>query len=88
MTADDIAVLRPRHRADDRPALARAGRAPFDRERQFCAGLGMRREPDVVGAIGTVHRVNPKRQKTRRNGGPLYHELKKVARFIARNRQL
>ena len=32
--------------------------------------------------------MNPKRQKTRRNDGPLYHELKKVVRFPARNRQL
>jgi len=32
--------------------------------------------------------MNPKSQKTRRNGGPLYNELKKVVRFIARNRQL
>jgi hypothetical protein len=88
MTTDDIAVLRPRYRADDRPALARACRTPFDRERQFCAGLRMRREPDVIGAIGTIHRMNPKRRKTRRNDGPFHRELKKVVRFNARNQEL
>jgi hypothetical protein len=34
----------------------------------------------VVGAIGTVHRMNPKRQKTRLNDGPFHHELKKIVR--------
>jgi hypothetical protein len=48
----------------------------------------MRREPDVVGAIGTIHRMSPKRQKTRLNDGPLHHELKKVVRFPARNQEL
>jgi hypothetical protein len=48
----------------------------------------MRREPDVVGAIGTIHRMNPKRRKTRRNDGPFHHELKKVVRFNARNQEL
>ena len=32
MGADHVAVLRTRHRADDRPALARAGGAPGNRE--------------------------------------------------------
>jgi hypothetical protein len=48
----------------------------------------MGREPDVVGAIGTVHRMNPKRQRTRLSDGPLHHELKKIVRFLARNQEL
>jgi hypothetical protein len=32
--------------------------------------------------------MNPKRQKTRRNDGPLHYELKKVVRFNARNQEL
>ena len=37
VTTDDVAVLRPRDRADDRPALARTGRTPNDGERRLCA---------------------------------------------------
>src|SRR5271169_6968853 len=56
MAADDVAVLRMRDRADDGPAFACSRRAPFDREAQFCSGLGMRSEPDMFSAIWQVHR--------------------------------
>ena len=32
--------------------------------------------------------MDPKRQKTRLNDGPLHYELKKIVRFPARNREL
>jgi len=38
--ADDVAILRPGYRTDDRPALARAGRSPLDREFELPPGAG------------------------------------------------
>ena len=40
MGADHVAVLRPRHRADDRSAFARAGRAPVDGKLHLRPGTG------------------------------------------------
>ena len=55
MTADDVAILRLRHRTDDRAALARGRRTPFDRKAQLRPGLGMRGEPDMFTAIRPIH---------------------------------
>ena len=56
MGADDIAVLRAGYRADDRTALARAGRAPLDRELELASRRRMRGDPDMINPIGTSHR--------------------------------
>src|SRR5580692_594202 len=56
MGADDVAVLRAGYRADDRTALARAGRAPLDRELELAARRRMRSDPDMVNPVGTSHR--------------------------------
>ena len=55
MAADDIAVARSRHRADDRPAIARTGGTPVNREPRFAAGLGMRGEANMIGSVQTGH---------------------------------
>ena len=65
MGADDVAVGRVRHRADDRAALLRVGGAPADRE----AGgggvrLGMGGEPDMGRAVGRGHRELPRLERT------------------------
>ena len=52
MGADDVAVLEPRHRADDRSALARRGRAPMNRKARLAARLRMGGQADVIGAVG------------------------------------
>ena len=55
MTADHVAILRLRHRTDDRAARARGRRTPFDRKAQVRSGLGMRGEPDMFTAIRPIH---------------------------------
>ena len=60
MGADDVAILRARHRADDRSALARGGGAPLDREAQLGARRRMRGNADMVNPIGTSHHDSPR----------------------------
>ena len=55
MTADYVAMLRLGHRADDRAAIARGRRTPFDWEAQLRSGLGMRGEPDMFTAVRPIH---------------------------------
>jgi hypothetical protein len=52
MGADHVAVLRARHRADHRSALARAGRAPGDREVELGTRRRVRRNANMVNPIG------------------------------------
>ena len=59
MGADDIAVLRARHRTNDGPAFTRAGCAPADREFKFGTRRGVRGYPNMVNPIGTSHRNGP-----------------------------
>ncbi len=54
MRTDDIAVARPRYRADHRAAFARGCRAPVNGEAKLAAGLGMRGEADMIGTIDRV----------------------------------
>ena len=56
VAADDIAVVRAGHRADDRTAFARAGRPPLDREVEFASRGRMRGDPDMVNSVGRGHR--------------------------------
>ena len=60
VAADGVAVAGPRHRADDRAALARGRRAPVDREARLAAGLRMRGDADMVGSVRAIHFTNPK----------------------------
>jgi hypothetical protein len=55
MTADYVAMLRLGHRADDRAAIARGRRTPFDWKAQLRSGLGMRGEPDMFNAVRPIH---------------------------------
>ena len=55
MGPDDVAILRARHRADYRSALARAGGTPLDREGELGARRRMRGNAYVVNPIGTSH---------------------------------
>jgi hypothetical protein len=70
VAADDVAVLRPRHRADDRTALARGRRVPADRKALLGARRRMGGEADVVGAVRASHgsgpEVRPKMMTARR----------------------
>ena len=59
MGADDIAILRARHRANHRPALARAGCAPADREVKLGPRSRVRSNTNMVNPIGTSHRNGP-----------------------------
>ena len=71
MGADDVAVMKPRHRADDRSPRASRGRAPVDREARLAARLRMGGETDVIGAVGRHVRSvagKPNSPATRRCG--------------------
>ena len=70
MRADDVAVLRPRHRADDGSALARRRRAPGNGKARLGARRRMRGEANMVGAVRTAHDRCPKMPTARRSGGP------------------
>ena len=70
MAADDVAVAGPRHRADDRAALARGRRAPVDREARLAAGLRMRGETDMIRSVRAIHFTNPKSHRPAGGGGP------------------
>ena len=70
MGADDVAVLRTRHRADHRPAFARAGSAPVDREVKLGARCRVRGNPDMVNPIGASHRNGPRSNGPRNGDGP------------------
>src|SRR5882724_4259678 len=56
MAADDVAILRTRHRADHRSAFARAGCAPVDREAVLGTRCRVRGNPDMVNQVRTSHR--------------------------------
>jgi len=60
MAADDIAMLRPGHRADDRPAFAGVRSAPANRKAQFAARLRMGGEANMVDAVGGHFAVSGK----------------------------
>jgi hypothetical protein len=64
VAADDITVTRAGYGADDRPPLARIGRAPLDRQTWLAIRLGMRSEAYVIGAIRSRH-CNAKKQTAR-----------------------
>ena len=87
MAADDIAILRVGHRSDDWPARVRGLCTPFNREAQLCSGLRMRGEPDMFGAIGTVHR-KLESQTTRRDDGPCLNQQNEIARLWRRESEL
>ena len=59
MRADDVAVLRARHSADHRSAFARAGCAPGNREFKLGTRCRVRRNANMINAIGTSHRHEP-----------------------------
>src|SRR5262249_36228609 len=50
MGADDVAVMKPRHRADHRTALARGRRPPVDGKARLALRMGG--QADVIGAVG------------------------------------
>ena len=54
--ADDVAVSRPRHGADDGSALACCRRTPGDREAGLCPRCRVGGEPNMIGPVGTGHR--------------------------------
>ena len=59
MGPDDVAILRTRHRANHRSALARAGCAPGDREVELGTWRRVRGNTNMVNPIGTSHRHYP-----------------------------
>ena len=69
MTADYVAMLRLGHSADDRAAIARGRRTPFDWKAQLRSGFGMRGEPDMFTAVRSFIKTKPESYTTRRNGG-------------------
>ena len=76
MAADHVAVLRPRHRADDRPALARASSAPLQREMMLGAWHRVRGQANVIRAVGASHRTaTPKTATARLDDGPEHNEF-------------
>ncbi|CCD99338.1 hypothetical protein BRAS3809_2590011 [Bradyrhizobium sp. STM 3809] len=76
MAADDVAILRPRHRADHRAALARACRAPVEREVMLGAWHRVRGQADVIRAVGASHRTaTPKTATARLDDGPEQNEF-------------
>ena len=66
MGADDITILWARHRADDRSAFARAGRAPIDPEGVLGTRCRVRGKADMVNPIGASHRNEPPEMATAR----------------------
>src|SRR5262249_18877889 len=63
MGADDIAILRPRNGADDGAALARAWRAPADREARLGARRRVRSQTIVVRGVSSGHSRPQKNQE-------------------------
>ena len=66
MGADDIAILRARHRADDRPAFTRSGCAPVDWEVVLGTRCRVRGKADMINPIWTSHRNGPPEMATAR----------------------
>ncbi len=59
MGTDDVAILRARHGANHRSALARAGCAPGDREVVLGTRRRVRGNTNMVNPIGASHRHGP-----------------------------
>ncbi len=70
MGANDVPIVRSRHGANYRPALARRRRSPVDRETLLRTRIRMGSQADMVRAIGTSHQVNPEKTRARRCDGP------------------
>lgn len=70
MAADRVAVARPRNRADDRAAFARAWRAPVDRKARLAAWLRMRSNADMIGSIRMSHCDWSKSSRIQKGIGP------------------
>ena len=70
MGANDVAIVRSRHGANYRPALARRHSSPADREPLLRTRIRMGSQADMVRTIGTTHQVDPEKTRARRYDGP------------------